>query len=128
MVRMTKEYIATGLCVLLLLTAGVFWGRKLNDARQFAKIIDRTYAISDALQAHVSDKGGFPPNLEMLVKEGKLPAQLVQPMAGEDIHYLPPDGTSPPETPVLVVTLRSKRMMVSKNFKATITMEDNQQH
>src|SRR4051812_41688008 len=101
---------------LLILTVCLVWVQKLNEARCFAMIADRVAIVSTVLREHVKSRGAFPASLDILADDSNLDRRLIQPMAGESIDYMLPNEMSKASTPVIVVTFRSKRLIVFKDF------------
>ena len=102
----------------LLLGSIVFAGfSSLKRAHELAEIKENLHILSIKLKEYVVDHGSYPTNLEVFTHTMKLDPRLLRPKVGETTEYFYPSTNASETAAVLVVTLRSSKLFVNKNFQ-----------
>src|SRR5687768_10020790 len=68
---------------------------RIKKARREVQVINQTHFLTKCLETYVSDSGGFPESLEVMLAKQKIDNEILELGKGETIEYHRPKTNDP---------------------------------
>jgi len=119
--RRRKALLLTSVIVLVLAPLVVSYGVHVKQKAEMVKVVSYTHLLTKSLEAYVQEQAGFPEDLQSLVDYrqtlyGESEDWLLQVPFGGKLSYSRPHASAADKTEVLIVTYRTNRIVVTKDF------------